>query len=76
MTLRASSGLHAGQRPAGLDRTSEVAHNSPSLRIDEGASAETKLALAMPSEEEKGGEAPNGWPEDKIARAAQPCGST
>ena len=76
MRLHASSGLRAGQRPAGLDRTSEVAHNSPSLRIDEGASAETKLALAMPSEEEKGVEASNRCPKGKIARAARPCGST
>jgi hypothetical protein len=36
--------------------------NSPSVRFDEGASAETKSTLSLPSEEEKGGKAPNECP--------------
>ena len=34
--------------------------NSPSSRFDEGASAEAKLALIMPSEEEKEAQPPTG----------------
>ena len=44
--------------------------NSPSLRFDERASAEAKLALIMPSEEEKGGEAPNGCPKGRVVTQA------
>jgi len=40
--------------------------NSPSIRFDEGARAETKRALAMPSEEEKGGVASNGCPKGGV----------
>ena len=47
-------------RTAGLGRASDEEINSPSFRFDEGASAEAKLALIMPSEEEKGGKAPTG----------------
>ena len=38
----------------------EGSMNFPSFRIDEGARAETKLALAMPSEEEKEAQPPRG----------------
>ena len=46
-----------------LGRRNEEKINSYSIRFDEGASAEAKLALIMPGEEEKGGKAPNGRPE-------------
>jgi hypothetical protein len=53
-------------RTAVLGRRNEEKINSYSIRFDEGASAETKLALVLPSEEEKGGKAPNGWPESGV----------
>ena len=40
--------------------------NSPSIRVDEGASAEAKLAWILPSEEEKGGVASNGCPKGGV----------
>ena len=43
----------SGLRPKGSLAALEGSFNSPSFRFDEGARAETKLALVMPSEEEK-----------------------
>ena len=62
-TQRLSKALQERIIPLLLESTKErVQINSPSIRFDEGASAEAKLALIMPSEEEKVGEAHNGWP--------------
>ena len=53
-TQRLSKALQERIIPLLLESTKErVQINSPSIRFDEGVSAETKLALAMPSEEEK-----------------------